>query len=94
VRSDVPEELQEDYDVLASAFPDGVADTDYLALLVVLDDGFSHRQLAALVAGFTGRNRVDVENDRAHAVSTRRPDPQRVNAVRDQLRAAGYPAGA
>jgi hypothetical protein len=90
VRSDAPDELLDSYDVLARAYPEGVPDSDYWALLAVLDEDFSNRQLAALVAAFTGRHPIDVDNDHAAAMSIRKPDPKRVVVVQQRLRVAGY----
>lgn len=88
----VGDELLPSLAVLRTAYPSGLPDEDYLPLLAVLHDGYSGRQLAALVAEFTGRERVLVDNDHAKVVSLQPPDRQRVAAVRSRLAEAGYEA--
>ena len=88
----VGDELLASLAVLRAAYPTGLPDGDYLPLLAVLHDGYSERQLAALVAEFTGRERVVVDNDHARAVSSHRPDGQQVASVRARLEEAGYGA--
>ena len=88
----VGDELLPSLAVLRAAYPAGLPDEDYLPLLVVLNDGYSDRQLAALVAEFAGRERVVVDNDHAALVSGEKPDRQRVTAVRSRLAEAGYEA--
>lgn len=76
--------------VLQQAFPDGVPDEEYKPLLAALSEGFSERQLARLVADFTGRDAVVVDNDHAAARSHDRQDRQIVDQVRRRLAEAGY----
>lgn len=76
--------------VLRRAYPDGLPEEDYLPLLAVLSDGFSERQLAALVAEFADRERVVVDNDHAAVRSGRRQAATDVERVRSRLAKAGY----
>jgi hypothetical protein len=88
----VRDELLPSFAVLRTAYPRGLPDEDYLPLLAVLHDGYSARQLAALVAEFAGRERVVVDNDHARVVSGQPPDRAQVAAVRSRLAEAGYDA--
>jgi hypothetical protein len=88
----VGDELLSPLAVLRVAYPTGLQEADYLPLLAVLHDGYSARQLAALVAEFAGRERVVVDNDHARVVSGLTPDPERVADVRSRLVDAGYEA--
>lgn len=83
-------ELQPALLVLRRAFPDGLPDDEYKPLLVALSDGFAERQLATLVADFTGRDRFGVDNDHAAVRSHDRQDGEVVQRVRQRLNDAGY----
>ena len=82
--------MQPSLDCLRKAFPSGLPDRDYMPLLAVMYDDYSDRQLAALVAEFTGRHPIDVSGDAAHAQGSLRPEKADVERVRLALRAAGY----
>ncbi len=60
--------------------------------LAAMSDGSSERQLAALVADFTGRDRFVVDNDRAAVRSCDRQHGEDVRRVRTGLADAGYDA--
>ncbi len=83
-------ELQPALDLLARAFPSGLSESDYKPLLAALTDGFSERQLADLVAAFTGRDRAAVDNDHAAVRSHDQQDPVAIGRVRQRLVLAGY----
>ncbi|WP_433128324.1 DUF3349 domain-containing protein [Micromonospora sp. CA-240977] len=85
--------LRRELEVLRRAYPEGLADEDYLPLLVVLWPDFSDRNLAALVAELIGGQPAIVSNDAAAAVAgRRRPPPQDVDRVRELLASVGYEA--
>jgi hypothetical protein len=86
----IGDELQPSLVVLRAAYPNGVPEHDYMALLAVLHDRYSNRQLASLVAAATGREAVIVDNDHALAVSVERPADKKTEAVKRRLFAAGY----
>ena len=88
--SDVPLQLQSDLEMLQRAFPEGVSESEYLALLAAIDAEFSNRNLADLVAAVTGRHPIDVDNDHAAAMSVRRPSPQPVREIQRQPAAEGF----
>ena len=51
----LPETQQDTYEMLKCAFPEGVTDAEYTALLAILYPYMSHRSLARVVAYFIGR---------------------------------------
>lgn len=78
------------HELLRRAFPDGVPREDYLPLLVVLREGLSERNLAAVVAELMDDEITVVDNDAAAATSVRRPPATDVQRVRDKLAEAGW----
>jgi len=83
------EYLRPTLEVLRRAFPSGVPDSDYLALLVVLQDHLSEENLAAVVAELVDGETVVVANDAAAACSNRRPERRDVERVRALLASCG-----
>ena len=77
-------------ETLRKAFPQGVPPSDYMPLLVVLRDGLSEEDLAAVVAELMDSEIVIVDNDAAVAVSSRRPPDVEVRRVRGQLSRVGW----
>jgi hypothetical protein len=73
---------------LQEAFPAGVPQHDYPALLMVLRDLLSEENLAAVVTELTDSERVVVANDAAAASSIRRPKREDVDRVRAVLEAS------
>jgi hypothetical protein len=85
-----PEHLKDDLSMLRRAFPDGVPGDDYMALLAVLQDDSSERNLAILVAELIGGEDVVVANDAAAATSIYKPRVEDVNRVRHLLLQHGW----
>ena len=83
------EHLQPVLALLQRAFPTGVPQRDYPALLVVLQDLLSEENLAAVVAELINSERVVVSNDAAAASSIRRPKREDVEHIRALLEANG-----
>jgi hypothetical protein len=75
--------------LLQRAYPDGVPKKDYPAVLVVLGDLLSDRNLAQVVAEFTDDETVVVANDAAAAHSVAPPAKRDVTRVRAALEAQG-----
>lgn len=87
----IAEEMQPLLDILRSVFPDGaIAAPDYWALLTVLYDDMSDRQLASVVAELTNGVPVVVNNDIADAIAHARADDRDVTRVRQMLVDAGW----
>ncbi|MEU7751108.1 DUF3349 domain-containing protein [Micromonospora sp. NPDC049171] len=80
--------------ILRRAYPDGLPESDYLPLHVVMSEDFSELGLARLVAEFIDGEVVVVENDAAAAAGSRRPSPADVERVRGHLSASGYESDA
>ena len=76
--------------VLERAFPDGLDEEAYPAVLATLYDDMSDEQLSRTVAHFTGRNRHDVWNDIARVIADRLVMPERRAETETRLRAAGW----
>ena len=78
--------------MLRAAFPNGVAEADYLPLLAVLYEGMSFRGVANVMAKFTGRPYASVYNDVLGAASDQGPTEDAKGSVRDILRKHGFDA--
>jgi hypothetical protein len=76
--------------MLRAAYPDGLPDSDYLAVTALLHPHMSDRCLAETIALTFGREYVVVWNDVARAVSTEAPRPEALEQVRARLIQAGY----
>jgi len=75
--------------VLQRTYPDGVPREDYRPMLIVLGNMLSDRNLAQVVAEFTGGEAVVVDNDAAAAHSINPPSRQERARVRAALEAHG-----
>jgi hypothetical protein len=87
---ELPDSLVPSLDVLRRAFPSGISEDEYHALLAAMDGDYSDESLALVVAAATGREPVVVDNDHAAAVTTARPAAADVRRIREQLSSAGY----
>ena len=76
--------------MLEAAYPDGLADSDYLPLLSVLGEDMSHRQLTAAVCFVFGRDPAIVLNDVYRAQNPGWRSNTSVEYVRSHLRNFGY----
>lgn len=91
VRDTLPQPLWSAARMLRSAFPDGIPDTAYKAVLTLLYEHFSDRHLAQLMAHATGRDAARVLND-SHACASGKPDTAAVEAVKRLLEQHGLQA--
>ena len=85
----LPEHLRPSVEMLRRAFPQGLPEPDYRPLLAALYEDFSDRNLAAVVAAFTGGDPLRVGNDAA-GLGGERPAPGDVTRVREALLRAGW----
>lgn len=85
----IPPHLQPMLALFQRAFPAGVPERDYPALLVVLQGLLSEENLATVVAELIDGETVVVANDAASASSIRRPKREDVERVRVVLEANG-----
>lgn len=75
---------------LRRAYPRGVPEDDYMALLAVLGADMSERNLAIVVAELMDREEAVVANDAAAAQSWRVPVPADRARLRSELESAGW----
>jgi hypothetical protein len=81
----LPPHLQPALDALRQAFPSGVAEEDYPALLVALDEDFSEEGMGLVVGALTDTDPVVVINDHAAALSRHQPAPEKVREMAEKL---------
>lgn len=84
------EHLRPLFAILTAAFPSGVSGVDYRALIRVLADDMSERNLADVVSALTGIDRHVVANDAADIAAHRPPEPADVDRIRRILISAGW----
>ena len=70
--------------MLRSAYPGGLPDTAYFAVLALLYEHFSDRNLSELMAAVTGKDATLVLND-IYACASSKPAPSAVAAARNLL---------
>ncbi|MBW3510169.1 DUF3349 domain-containing protein [Janthinobacterium sp. NKUCC06_STL] len=77
--------------MLCSAYPGGMPDTAYFAVLALLYEHFSDRNLAELMAAVTHKDAATVLND-IYACASSKPAPSAIAAVRNLLARHGLQA--
>jgi len=82
--------LREVLEQLRRAYPRGVAEDDYMALLAVLGEDMSEENVAIVVAELIDRETAVVANDVAAAQSVRVPGPAARARVRSVLESTGW----
>lgn len=70
--------------MLRSAYPSGMPDTAYFAVLALLYEHFSDRHLSELMAAVTGKDAALVLND-IYACASSKPAPSAIAAARNLL---------
>ncbi len=88
----LPEHLRSTGELLTAAYPDGLVESDYYAVLALLYDHLSDRNLAEVVSRVFGRDYFVTYNDIAKAVTTDRPPSDALSNVQTRLLSAGYEA--
>jgi hypothetical protein len=88
----IPPELVTTVEMLRRAYGEAVPEADYMALLLVLSDFMSDRQLATTLTFVTDREHVVIWNDIAAAMSVSPPSAEAVDRVRQRLAGAGFEA--
>lgn len=87
----IPGDLRSSCRMIKSAFPKGIEPNDYLALLSLLHDQFSHRGLAKTVAHCFGLDYYEALNDVAYVGSREyQPSEEAIGRVRNRLIPYGY----
>ncbi|PHV46831.1 hypothetical protein CSQ91_27830 [Janthinobacterium sp. BJB301] len=77
--------------MLRSAYSGGMPDTAYFAVLALLYEHFSDRNLAELMAAVTQKDAETVLND-IYACSSSKPEPSSVEAAKNLLAQHGLQA--
>jgi hypothetical protein len=77
--------------MLRSAYPGGMPDTAYFAVLTLLYEHFSDRNLADLMAAVTGKDAAEILND-IYACASSKPEPSAIAAARRLLERHGLQA--
>lgn len=89
----IPAHLVSTYQLLECAFPQGIAEQEYLPLLSILYEQMSDRSLAQVIAEFTGREYHAVLND-VYRVGATKTFPFEVeeilNSVKQKLIGCDY----
>jgi hypothetical protein len=84
------EVLRDVLEQLRRAYPLGVPEDDYMALLAVLSEDMSEENVAIVVTELVDGEFVVVANDAAASQSVRPPSPVRKDQVRSALESAGW----
>jgi hypothetical protein len=90
--SEVPAYLQDTYKMLKCAFPDGVPESDYIALLAIVHEYMSFWTIADVFSALTGKDRSLVYND-ASGFGIDDPFYHFTQADIDRVRAKLLPCG-
>jgi Uma2 family endonuclease len=91
--SKIPAYLQDIYPMLKCAFPDGVLQSDYIALLAIVHGSMSFRRIAEALSVLTGKDYSVVYNDASgfRIGETRYPlEPDTLDRVREKLILCGF----
>jgi len=88
----IPSYLTSTLELLRVAFSAGISDSEYLPLLAALHPHMSDRNLAVVVADFTGKDPGIVQNDVYKAAAGGAASAEAVAAVQSKLDAAGFVA--
>ncbi len=86
----IPHPLQDVYNVLSCAFPEGIPDEEYWPLIAVLHERMSFWVMADLLPALTHKHRSEVHNDASGFGVDPLPAFEEVEKVRLKLRACGY----
>jgi hypothetical protein len=86
----IPEHLASTHRMLRTAYPAGLPDSDYFAVIALLHPPMSDRCLAETIALTFAREYIVVWNDVGRAVGTEAPKPDTLEHVRIRLMQAGY----
>ena len=86
----IPEYLASTHRMLHAAYPAGLPDSDYLAIIALLYAHMSDRNLAETIALTFGREYIVVWNDTGRVATTDAPNAETLERVRTRLMQAGY----
>ena len=86
----LPSGLESTILLLRKAYPDGIPDRDYFAVLALLGPYMSERRLGEAVSLCSEHDAVVIQNDWAAMASTSPPPHSEVCRVREILNAVGF----
>ena len=82
--------LQSTYKLIQCAFPKGIEPQNYLPLLALLSEEMSDRNLAEVVANYSGKDYSLVLNDIYRVQSTDIPTSEAIANLKERLLICGY----
>lgn len=88
--SSVPDYLEDIYILLKCAFPEGISETEYRPILLLLEQAMSFRTLAQVVSALTDKSYADVYNDVPGVILDPPPPTEDIEKVTRKLDACGY----
>jgi hypothetical protein len=77
------------YQMIKCAFPDGIESSAYFALLAILYDELSDRNLAEVIAYYTGKDYAVVLND-IYRVQSTDVSGEAIAQIKSRLLSCGY----
>ena len=86
----ISQPLQDVYNVLICAFPEGISDEEYWPLIAVLHPSMSFWVMADVLPALTHKNRSEVYNDASGFGLDSPPTFEEVEKVRLKLKACIY----
>jgi hypothetical protein len=82
--------LQSTYKLIQNAFPKGIESQSYLPLLALLSEEMSDRNLAEVIAYYSGKDYSLVLNDIYCVQSTDIPTSEAIANLKEKLLVCGY----
>lgn len=86
----MPHYLQSTYDMLKCAYPDGIPDNHYWAVIALLHPHMSYRVLAETLAAINDTSYIHILNDTSGFTPNETPDDTTVEIVRQKLLNCNY----
>jgi hypothetical protein len=86
----IPDHLKSTHDMLRRAYPNGFDRNDYMALLYVLDEHMSDRNLSLIVSLFLDKHYTVVSNDHAKAMTVLKPGKEDIERLIHRLKSGGF----
>jgi hypothetical protein len=86
----VPDYLQDIYEILKCAFPDGISEEEYWPVLALLHQVMSHRTLARVLSIIADKMYIEVYNDASGFGLDPLPHPDEIEKVRQKLNPCGF----
>ncbi len=90
MQATIPFHLQSTYKLIQCAFPKGIDSEAYKPLLALLSEEMSDRNLAEVIAYYSGRDYSVVLNDVYRVQSIDIPKPEAIANLKENLLSCGY----